>query len=137
MPQGDKWIRDSTEFRGQWGISHDDAGRLFYNYNWSQLHADLVPPSSLSRNPHHKPTTGIDHGLTLDRRVYPIRSNPAVNRGYIPGTLDDQGRLREFTAACSPYVYRAHNLPNEYYGNAFVAEPSGNLVKRNIVDEDS
>lgn len=44
------WQRDSTEFRGQWGISHDDAGRLFYNYNWSQLHADLVPPNYLSRN---------------------------------------------------------------------------------------
>ena len=23
-----KWQRDSTEFRGQWGISHDDEGRL-------------------------------------------------------------------------------------------------------------
>jgi mono/diheme cytochrome c family protein len=134
---GDRWIRDSTEFRGQWGISHDDKGRLFYNYNWSQLHADLVPPNYLTRNPHHKPTTGIDHGVTLDRRIYPIRPNPAVNRGYIPGTLDDNGRLLEFTAACSPFVYRAQALPNEYYGNAFVAEPSGNLVKRNVVVEDS
>ncbi len=61
-----EWRRDSTEFRGQWGISHDDAGRLYYNYNWSQLHADLVPPNYLSRNPNHKPTSGIDHGLTLD-----------------------------------------------------------------------
>jgi mono/diheme cytochrome c family protein len=136
-PVGDKWIRDSTEFRGQWGISHDDKGRLFYNYNWSQLHADLVPPNYLSRNPHHTPTTGIDHGVTIDRRVYPIRSNTAVNRGYIPGTLDTEKRLLEFTAACSPFVYRAYALPKEYYGNAFVAEPSGNLVKRNVVVEDS
>jgi mono/diheme cytochrome c family protein/glucose/arabinose dehydrogenase len=134
---GNKWIRDSTEFRGQWGISHDDKGRLFYNYNWSQLHADLVPPNYLSRNPHHRATSGIDHGVTLDRRVYPIRPNPAVNRGYIPGTLDKEGRLLEFTAACSPFIYRAHTLPNDYYGNAFVAEPSGNLVKRNVVVEDS
>lgn len=130
-----QWTRDSTEFRGQWGLSHDDEGRLFYNYNWSQLHADLVPPNYLSRNPHHKPTTGIDHGVTIDRRVYPIRPNPAVNRGYIPGTLDEQGRLLEFTAACSPFVYRGRALPKEYYGNAFVAEPSGNLVKRNVVVE--
>ena len=127
------WQRDSTEFRGQWGISHDDAGRLYYNYNWSQLHADLVPPNYLSRNPNHKPTSGIDHGLTLDRRVYPIRDNPAVNRGYIPGTLDEQGRLLEFTAACSPLYYRGDALPESYYGNVFVCEPSGNLVKRNVV----
>lgn len=129
------WKRDSTEFRGQWGLSQDDEGRLYYNYNWSQLHADLVPPNYLGRNRHHTPTTGIDHGLTIDRRVYPIRSNLAVNRGYIPGTLDDAGRLIEFTAACSPYYYRGHLLPAEYYGNVFVCEPSGNLVKRNVVKE--
>ena len=130
-----EWQRDSTEFRGQWGISHDDKGRLVYNYNWSQLHADLVPPNYLSRNKHHKPTTGIDHGLTVDRRIYPIRPNPAVNRGYIPGTLDKEGRLLEFTAACSPLVYRGRTLPADYAGNIFVCEPAGNLVKRNVVAE--
>ncbi|GAB3775787.1 hypothetical protein GCM10028818_20360 [Spirosoma horti] len=126
------WQRDSTEARGQWGISHDDQGRLYYNYNWSQLHADLVPPNYLSRNKHHTPTTGIDYGLTIDRRVYPIRPNPAVNRGYIPGTLDKEGHLREFTAACSPLVYRGMALPKPFYGNVFVCEPAGNLIKRNI-----
>jgi mono/diheme cytochrome c family protein/glucose/arabinose dehydrogenase len=130
-----KWQRDSTEFRGQWGISHDDEGRLYYNYNWSQLHADLVPPDYLSRNKNHTPTTGIDHGLTIDRRIYPIRPNPAVNRGYIPGTLDKEGRLLEFTAACSPLFYRGTTLPTAYYGNVFVCEPSGNLIKRNVVEQ--
>lgn len=129
-PQG--WRKDSTEFRGQWGICHDDAGRLIYNYNWSQLHGDLVPPNYLNRNPHHQPTTGIDYGFTADRRIYPIRSNPAVNRGYIGGTLDAQGRLLEFTAACSPFYYRADALPAVFYANVFVCEPSGNLIKRNV-----
>ncbi len=129
------WQRDSTEFRGQWGISHDDKGRLFYNYNWSQLHADLVPPNTLSRNKHHTPTTGIDHGLTIDRRIYPIRPNPAINRGYIAGTLDKEGRLLEFTAACSPLVYRGTALPAAFSGNVFVCEPAGNLIKRNVVAE--
>ena len=130
-----KWQRDSTEFRGQWGLSHDDQGRLVYNYNWSQLHGDLVPPNYLSRNKNHTPTTGIDHGLTIDRRVYPIRSNPAVNRGYIPGTLDKDSRLLEFTAACSPLSYRGKTLPAAYQGNIFVCEPAGNLIKRNVVEE--
>ncbi|MFN4147609.1 MAG: c-type cytochrome [Runella sp.] len=130
-----RWQRDSTEFRGQWGMSHDDAGRLIYNYNWSQLHGDLVPPNYLSRNKNHKPTTGIDHGLTLDRRIYPIRPNRAVTRGYIPGTLDKDGRLLEFTSACSPFVYRGRLLPPHYWGNIFVAENAGNLVKRNVVSQ--
>jgi len=130
-----KWQRDSTEFRGQWGMSHDDQGRLFYNYNWSQLHADLVPANSITRNKNHSISSGIDHGLTTDRRIYPIRSNPAINRGYIEGTLDKKGRLMEFTAACSPLVLRSTLFPKQYYGNALVCEPAGNLIKRNIVTE--
>ena len=129
----DIWVRAETEFRGQFGISHDDHGRLFYNYNWSQLHADLVPPNYLSRNQNHIATTGIDHGLTIDRAIHPARSNPATNRGYIDGTLDEEGKLIEFTSACSPFVYRGTALP-QFRGNVFVAEPAGNLVKRNIVD---
>ncbi len=131
-----KWKKEKTEFRGQWGISHDDRGRLFYNYNWSQLHADLVPPNSLNRNPHHIPTSGIDHGLTMDRRIYPIRSNTAVNRGYVPGTLDGQGRLLEFASACSPLVYRGNAFPSGFEGNAFVCEPTANLIKRNVIREE-
>lgn len=130
-----EWIRDTTEFRGQWGISQDDQGRLMYNYNWSQLHGDLVPANYLSRNKNHKPSTGIDHGLTIDRKVFPIRSNPAVNRGYIPGTLDSAGRLYEFTSACAPTVYRSTLFPEEYLGNVFVLENAGNLIKRNVVTE--
>ncbi len=127
-----EWIRDSTEFRGQWGLSHDDVGRLYYNYNWSPLHADLVPPNYLSRNKNYTPVTGLDQGLTLNKRVYPARATPAVNRGYIPGILDEEGRLAEFTAACSPFVYRGTSL-SPYYGNAFVCEPSGNLIKRYVL----
>ncbi|MEB2775996.1 c-type cytochrome [Algoriphagus sp. D3-2-R+10] len=133
--QDGNWIRDITEFRGQWGISQDDQGRLFYNYNWSQLHADLVPPNYLSRNPNHSYSTGIDHGVTLERSVFPIRSTPAVNRGYIPGVLNKDQRLMEFTAACSPFIYRSTLFPEEYHGNAFVAEPAGNLVKRNVISQ--
>lgn len=129
------WVRDSTEFRGQWGITQDDKGRLIYNYNWSQLHGDLVPANYLSRNKNHKPSTGIDHGYTIDRRVFPIRSNLAVNRGYVPGTLDSANRLLEFTSACSPVIYRSHLFPKEYHGNVFVMENAGNLVKRNVVKE--
>jgi mono/diheme cytochrome c family protein/glucose/arabinose dehydrogenase/F0F1-type ATP synthase delta subunit len=130
-----QWVKDSTEFRGQWGICQDDKGRLHYNYNWSQLHADLVPPNYLSRNKNHAPTSGIDVGLTNDRRVYPILDSQAVNRGYIPGVLSAKNRLAEFTAACSPLVYRENTLPKEYFGNAFVCEPAGNLVKRSTISE--
>ena len=131
-----KWIKEETEFRGQWGIVHDNLGRLFYNYNWSQLHADLVPPNALSANKNHLPTSGIDHGLTLERAIYPIRSNTAVNRGYVPGTLDEKGRLLEFASACGPLIYRGNSLASTYSGDAFVCEPTANLIKRNKIIAD-
>jgi mono/diheme cytochrome c family protein/glucose/arabinose dehydrogenase len=129
------WKRDSTEFRGQWGISHDNYGRLFYNYNWSQLHADLIPANYLNRNKNHTISSGIDHGVAIDRKVYPVRPNPAVNRGYIAGVLDSKGSILEFTSACSPLILRSDLFPKSYAGNAFVCEPAGNLIKRNIVYE--
>lgn len=131
-----EWVKDETEFRGQWGIIHDDSGRLFYNYNWSQLHADLVPPNALQRNKNHTPSSGIDHGLTLERKIFPIRSNTAVNRGYVPGTLDQEGRLLEFASACGPLIYRGNILPKDYKGDAFVCEPTANLIKRNKITEE-
>ncbi len=131
------WVKEKTEFRGQWGISKDDVGRLYYNYNWSQLHADLVPPNYLNRNANHTSTTGIDVGLTTNRSVFPIRPNLAANRGYLPETLDEEGKIKEFTSACSPFVYRGGLLPDEYDGNVFVCEPVGNLIKRNVVSQES
>lgn len=133
---GGEWTKDETEFRGQWGICHDDAGRLFYNYNWSQLHADIVPPNSLMENKNHSATSGIDHGLILNRKVYPIRSNTAINRGYVPGTLDKNGSIIEFASACGPLVYRGTAMPSNYRGDAFVCEPTANLIKQNEIIEE-
>ena len=39
---------------GQWGISQDDYGRLYYNSNSDYLRADLVPRHYLIRNPNFK-----------------------------------------------------------------------------------
>lgn len=131
----DGWRRDETEPRGQWGICQDDWGRLFYNYNHSQLHVDLVPPNSLSRNPHHEPVSGLGVSVGASNRVFPIRATLASNRGYIPGALDSQGRVKEFTSACAPLIYRGA-LMREMRGDAFVCEPVGNLIKRNILNDD-
>jgi mono/diheme cytochrome c family protein len=131
----DGWSMEETEFRGQWGISRDDAGRLYYNYNWSQLHGDLVPPNTLTRNPNHSPTHGLSVGVSSDQRVFPVRETPAINRGYLPNALGEDGRSIEFTSACSPMIHRGDALPEGYRGNAFVCEPAANLVKRSTLRE--
>ena len=75
------WSKQKTEFRGQWGISQDDYGRLFYNVNDSQLRADIAPPGYMSRNPHHKAASGLNLLVSTNQHIFPIRMNTGVNRG--------------------------------------------------------
>ena len=64
---------------------------------------------------------------------FPYVPTWAINRGYVEGTLDEQGRIIEFASACAPFIYRGDLLGQDAVGNAFVCEPTGNLVKRNLV----
>ncbi|WP_316811610.1 c-type cytochrome [Pedobacter heparinus] len=132
---GDKWIIEETHFRGQWGISQDNYGRLYYNDNSTNLMSDYFAPGYGAGNPDQHGVDGYAERTVRDNRVYPARPTPGVNRGYMPGTLDDSLRLTNFTAACGPVIYRGHLFGDAYDFNAFVAEPSANLIKRNVLRE--
>ena len=127
-----RWLRGLSNFRGQWGLSQDDFGHLFHNSNSDQMRADVIPSSYLNRNPNLGRTTGLNWKVAKEQFVWPIRVNPGINRGYRPEMLREF-KLKEFTAACAPWIYRADLFPADAYGNAFVCEPAGNLIKRNVV----
>ncbi|MBL9199417.1 MAG: c-type cytochrome [Opitutaceae bacterium] len=126
-------VRQETERRGQWGMTQDNFGRLIYNVNNSQLLGDFAPPNQMGRNPHHPTTAGLNLTIATNQRVFPARMNTAINRGYATGVLDAAGRALVFASSCGPVVYRGENFPAEFQGNAFVADPALNLIKRNIV----
>ena len=126
------WLIEATEFRGQWGITQTVDGLLAYNTNSNQLRGDLIPPSSVIRNPGIRRSVSTNIEWVSDQRVYPIRPN-AVNRGYSEGLLDSLGRLTSFTAASGPVIYTGGAFPSSFENNGFVPEPSGNLIKRNIL----
>ena len=128
----------TTEFRGQWGMSMDDYGRLFHNWNSVPVQGEFLRPNSLNKNP------GLVQEMKVQsigsNRVYPIRINPGVNRAYLPDTLisegPDKGKLVNFTAASGSVVYRGDQFPREFYGVAFTPEPAANLISaRRIVEE--
>jgi mono/diheme cytochrome c family protein len=131
-----KWVREPTTFRGQWGISKDNYGRMYYNYNEAQLAGDYVLPNAVLSNPYFVPKESENKLLTDNQFVYPLHPT-TVNRGYEKGILTGDSLLRRFTAACGPVVYRGDNFPREYYQNVFVCEPQANLIKRNILSFDS
>lgn len=126
--------------RGQWGVTHDDAGRVYRNTNESALHVDLVPTAAYARNPNLLRTRGSYERLADDNPelnvTWPVRPTPATNRAYQSGILRADGSLARFTAVCAPVVYRGDRLPAELYGNVFVAEPAANLVSRIVLNED-
>ena len=127
-----KWRKEATTLRGQWGITHDNFGRLYFNDNARQLLGDYLLPNRLVRNKYIEPKEGVNRLLTDDQRVYPLHA-ASVNRGYAPGVLDKDSLLKEVTAACSPLVYRGGTFPKSYDQNVFVCVPDGNLIKRNLL----
>ena len=130
------WEKERTEYRGQWGISQDDWGRLFYNHNSTVLQVDDMTPGAVQRNPHRDIGNRRIYGeARVPTRVWPRRVTPGVNRGYRPGTLDSTGKLINVTAAAGPVIYRGDQFPEAYRGNAFVQEAAGNLIKRVVLYE--
>jgi mono/diheme cytochrome c family protein/glucose/arabinose dehydrogenase len=129
---GGHWESAPTTFRGQWGLSEDDFGHLFHNSNSDQLRADIIPSHYLGRNPNYPRAAGTNVLVPANQLVWPARVTPGTNRAYRPETMRE-GKLKEFTAACAPWIYRGDALPAEFQGNAFVCEPAANLVKRNLI----
>ena len=134
--QDGKWLKEKTEYRGQWGITQDDWGRLFYNNNSQTLLGDDARPNLVRLNPHHDIGDRRFYGPSrASNRTFPRRVTPGINRAYRPGTLDSTGKLVDVTSAAGPVIYRGDQFPAEYRGNAFVQETSVNLVKRVVLDD--
>ncbi|MEJ0087269.1 MAG: c-type cytochrome [Pseudomonadota bacterium] len=132
--RGDAWLTETTHFRGQWGLSQDDQGRLYYNNNSDNLLGDYFAPGLGAGNRNQDGVAGYSETIVADTRVFPAHDTPGVNRGYVPGILDARQRLSNFTAACGPLIYRGGRFGPAYAFNAFVAEPAGNLVKRDVLE---
>jgi mono/diheme cytochrome c family protein/glucose/arabinose dehydrogenase len=132
--QQGKFITEPITGFGQWGRTQDDWGRQYFNYNSDFLRTDLVPPTFYTRNPRLSDKLAINFQVVKDQTVWPSHPTPGVNRGY-SGSLRDDGTLKACTATCGATIYRGDLFPPEYRGNAFIPEPSVNLVKRIIVSE--
>jgi len=129
------WLKEPTAFRGQWGITKDNFGRLYYNNNSTQIMGDYALPNVLVNNEYYQPKDGIGKVLTKNQRVYPLHAT-LVNRGYEQGVLDKDSMLVNVTSSCGPLVYRGGQFPSDFVQNAFVCAPEANLIKRNLLNFD-
>lgn len=128
-----EWVKGKTEYRGQWGITQDNYGRIYSNTNSNLISAEFVWPGAKVRNPNHE--FGANTSAGMDNSVWPIRITCGINRGYQEDMLTDDGFLTKVTATCGPVIYRGDRFPKQYQGNLFIPEPVGMLIKRAIVSE--
>jgi len=129
-----EWKKEPTYFKGQWGISQDNYGRLAFNSNSDHFRMEPTPSEYLLRNPFFRNANYSVQPLP-NQTVWPGRINPGVNRAYRKGTLRPDGRLARFTGASAVAIYRGGNYPADFIGDAFVPEPTGNLIRRDDVTE--
>ncbi|MGB0327518.1 MAG: DUF7133 domain-containing protein, partial [Akkermansiaceae bacterium] len=123
-----KWVKDRTAFRGQWGMSQDNYGRLYYNQNWVGLEADQLLPNSLLRNRNYLLSRNHISRLSYRDKLYPARVTPGVNRGG-EGAIDDEGYLTAVTGSTGPVAYRGDQFPAEFRKVGLFCEPAANLVR--------
>jgi putative heme-binding domain-containing protein len=127
----DTWEFEPVDGKAQFGMSFDDDGHRFICMN--RVHVQHVVMSSkyLHRNPalpfsetvQNVPETMLTeplpgHGTAA--AIFPISHNITTADSHA-GT---------FTAACGVTIYRGTGLPEDYYGNVFACDPTGNLVHR-------
>ncbi len=120
-------VSEPTLFRGQWGITRDNDGRLYYNTNSRLLLGDGYDAQSLVRAG-IAGAPGLKQNASGDNEVFSVRVNPGVNRAYLPGVLRDDGRLKNPTSASGMSIYRGGRRAFGDGVHAFVAEPAANAV---------
>lgn len=114
---------------GQWGLTHDDVGRIFYSTAGGENPAmDFQQPIIYGKL--------ALRGEQADgfREVFPIDNVPDVQGGL--KRLRDDNTLTVFSACGGQSVYRGDQMPADFRGDLLIPEPVGRLVRRAKVTND-
>ena len=122
--QGGRFIReDLPHGSGQWGLTHDDYGRMFYSTAGGENPAmDFQQPIQYGQfQLPGEQAPGF-------REVFPIDSIPDVQGGR--GRVRPDNTLNHFTGCAGQSIYRGDRMPEDFYGDLIIPEPVGRLVRR-------
>lgn len=114
---------------GQWGLAQDDYGKMWWSNAggekglWNYQAPILYAAINVKQQKSEKFDT-----------VWPIVALGDFQGG--PGRFHspEDKRLNHFTGCAGQTVYRGDRLPKELYGNVFLPEPVGRLIRRAIVE---
>lgn len=118
-------IREPTGYnRAQWGVTHDDDGKL-----WFQGGASGVP--SYFQFPIHYGTFTVENQFA---EGFEVPWGAPVKIGDMQGGMDEirqpDGSLNRVTGSAGNDIYRGDRLPKEVYGQLFYGEPVARIVRQ-------
>lgn len=132
---------------GQYGLSFDDYGRKYICSNSNHIMTHMYDQHYSGRNLLYSMPASL-LGIAVDgpaAEVYRISPDEAWRvirtkwrvAGAVPGPIEGGGRPSGyFTGATGITIYRGNAFPNEYLGDAFIADVGSNLVHHKKIRAD-
>ncbi|NID12926.1 DUF7133 domain-containing protein [Fibrivirga algicola] len=116
---------------GQWGLTHDNYGRLFYSRGGGENAG-----SGFQINPKYGALEFADaYNEETFSPVWSRISNPEVQGG--PARLRPDSTLNHFTSGNGQSIFRGDRLPADLVGDYLINEPVARIVRRaKVVNRD-
>ncbi|MFN0018709.1 MAG: PVC-type heme-binding CxxCH protein [Pirellulaceae bacterium] len=117
---------EAVSGNGQFGLCFDDWGNRFVCSNRNPCQHVVIENRYLKK----APTVAIPAvvqdvaAFAENSRIFPI------SKFWTTSNLHEG----QFTAACGVFIYRGDLLPQEFRGNVFTCDPTGNLIHREIME---
>ncbi|MDB5262157.1 MAG: cytochrome, partial [Adhaeribacter sp.] len=116
---------------GQWGITADNYGRLFFSEAGPGL-----PAVQIQQMPAYGALNFKDQYAPEFMIPWPIIGNLDAQGG--PSALrPEDNTLNRFTSGAGQSIFRGDRLPADMQGDYFIPEPVGRIIKRGRVTNDN
>ena len=112
---------------GQWGITSDNYGRLYYSEAGPGL-----PAVQIEQMPAYGALNLKDQYSEDFTTPWPIIGTVDAQGGEYALRPEDN-TLNKFTSGCGQSVFRGDRLPADMIGDYFIPEPVGRIIKRGKV----
>jgi mono/diheme cytochrome c family protein len=112
---------------GQWGLTSDNYGRLFYSEAGPGL-----PAVQIQQMPAYGSLNFTDQYSKEFTKPWPIIGTVDAQGGR-EALRPEDNTLKEFTSGCGQSIYRGDRLPPDMLGDYFIPEPVGRIIKRGKV----
>lgn len=114
---------------GQWGITSDNYGRLYYSEAGPGL-----PAVQIEQMPAYGALNFKDQYTEDFTKPWPIIGTVDAQGGEYALRPEDN-TLNKFTSGCGQSIFRGDRLPADMLGDYFIPEPVGRIIKRGKVTD--